>query len=60
MVAIGAYNHFVVVPAIEAARAEHEPADTDAAHLRTTATVEVGLLVVVVAITAVLVASSAI
>ncbi len=57
--AVGAYNHFVVVPAIEAGHAEHRRSDADAARLRTTATVEVVLLVVIVAVTAVLVASAA-
>lgn len=54
IVAIGAYNHFVVVPAVEAGAAA-----SDTSRLRTTVTAEFGLLVVVVAITAVLVASSA-
>ena len=51
---IGAYNHFVTVPALEA-----EPADGDAANwLRQLVRIEGGILLVVVAVTAVLVGAA--
>ncbi len=60
IVTIGAYNHFVVVPAIEASSADVVTTGSRASRLRMTVTTELALLVVVVAITAVLVASSAV